>query len=164
MEEKGKSVTMFVPRSLYEILEKKAHATGMPVNRFALYCVDNELSRSELIEYSCEMPTNVFVESAYQNEAGKIYRYLEKFGDMGIDELLLWRRDIGIPDKETVLLAIRELLTKTTIIECIYPNWRRYFRFPKSYKVLIAKTTKQRQNVSKKEYYRRKLQELEEGE
>lgn len=131
-------VKIFLPKSLHFMLKAKSDKDRIPVSKLITIAVDNEMDVDTPFYYPAIVPTTPYVESAYVDEAGKLYSFLEKveYG-IGLEHLLLCRRDIGIEDKSTLLLAYRELL-KNDLVEEFYPD-RSAFTHPINYRYIRLK-------------------------
>ena len=125
--------TVFVPKSIAKEMKKISIERDLPLSKLMVYAADNELDCEIPFNYQYPMPTTDFVNRAYVHEAGKIFDYLKKFPKgTGVDTLLLCRRDIGVLNKETFMLAYRELLD-SELVEEFYPQETK-FRYGKDYK------------------------------
>lgn len=159
-----KPLKVYMPTCLYEILKAKADKMEMPVSRLICYAVDNEIAEGEeAFSYPCEMPQTVFVEDAYANEAGRVFRHIKQFGAKSIDQLMLERRQIKVPDKGTLMLAIREIMTKTNILEYVEMTWGK-FKFPRGYKVLTTKASVDERKQKKITDLKKQIEFLQKGE
>lgn len=161
-EEKDPSarrVNFDMPQSLYEELVKKSHEMRTPISRLICYALDNALA-SEGFNYPCDLPTNEYVEGAYVDEGSKIYRFMERTGPKGIDQLLLSRREIGVLKKETILLAVREILKRGTLVDLERPRYNPN-SYPTGYKVLVPKTLRALQREEHMKRMRSRLQNME---
>lgn len=124
-------VTGTVSADYIEILKKIAEQKGVPMSRLIAYAIDNELDAAEPFDYTCPRPTVQFVEYAYRDEAHKLYNFLCKFPEgASIDFINLSRRQIGIPNRQVVMLALRELLkTKLVFETTIKPRGKVFEKF-----------------------------------
>jgi hypothetical protein len=159
----SREVKIYLPKSLYDILKAKSEKTGLPMSRLASFAIDNEIVDQGIdaaFEYDCKMPENTYVEGAYVDEGSRIYRYLTRNGSpMSVDQMILHRRDIGVPEKLTLLLGLRELLERGTLVEEIYPTWS-HFKFRDTYRVIAVKTEakdKKKKEIEKAERHLAKL-------
>lgn len=111
-------VKVYVPKMTAILLSEASEETQLPMSRLVAYAIDNELDAPKPFTYLAEAPKAPYVESAYVDEAGRMYRYIKKFFEFGItiDSLLLCRRDYNVQDRHDVMLAHRELL-KVGLIE-----------------------------------------------
>lgn len=128
-----------LPLSLFNIVMDKAEKMGLPASNLIAYAIDNELEKPVPFEYPCEIPTNAFIEDAYIEEGSKILRHITKVGPLPFDQIVLARRDLGIPDKISVLLGIREILRRKSLVELLWPSWVRWHKFPRHILFLVAK-------------------------
>lgn len=128
------AVKAYLPKSIQEELQKRSDALGLPMSRLIAIALDNELDSPVPFTYVCALPASVFIPMAYVEEASKIATFLMKFPTgVGRDQLVLFRRDMGIPNKETFMLAYRELL-ENGVIEEVNPPKKVKFDYPKGYK------------------------------
>jgi len=114
------NMNVMVPRATARIIQKVHEKTGLPISRLIAIAIDNEVSESvSPFNYPCLMPTSPYVEYAYADEAGKLLRFIQLYEEkpMTIEQLMLCRRDAGIPSREVFMLAYRELLEKNMIEE-----------------------------------------------
>lgn len=128
-----------MPREMRTYIDEMSGLTKLPPWRLICFAIDNERDQKVPFNYPIEEPTNIYVEHAYHEEATKIYNFLRKFRNgLGRDVLMLFRRHIGIPNKLTLMLALRELFQKEVVIETT-DRPRRGFDLPPNYKFLKAK-------------------------
>ncbi len=132
---KFQTVTVFFPRSVFKVLTERAEEMGLPVGRLIAIAVDNELDAPVPFNYPCQLPITTYIEHAYVEEAQKIVNYLNTMPNgMGREMLMLARRDIGIPNRDTLMAAYRELL-QCGVIEEVNPPARVKFKgYPAGYK------------------------------
>lgn len=131
----------------------------VPISRLIAIALEHELEREKPFEYDVTLPSDEYVEFAYADEAGKIMNYLR--GDlqgMGLDMLCLCRHDIGIPDKNTFLLAFRELVKKD-MLEAYKPKKKllSYTEHPEDYVMYRLKG----ENAPERKKKRREATEFE---
>lgn len=143
-DQMSREVAVYLPKSLYDYLKAKSTVLKMPMSRLVAWAVDNEITEGDgAFAYSHSLPTTVYVEGAYVDEGGLIYQYLMRNGTpLSIDQLVLARREVGIPDKVKLLLGIRELIERETLVELIYPSWS-HFNFGDDYRVIAIKTSEE---------------------
>lgn len=111
-------VKISFPKEQYEFLCQKSAETMLPLSRLVAYAVDNERDSTTPFHYPCIDPQTVYVPHAYTEEAQKIHQFLTRFGGgLSRDNLVLFRRALGIANKSVILLAIRELLITKMVIE-----------------------------------------------
>ncbi len=128
------SVTAFLPKGTLAILKELSRTTGLPMSKLVSIAIDNELDSPAPFNYPCLLPSTVFVPGAYVEECQLITRYLMRFpSGCGREQLMLSRRDIGIPNRETLMMAYRELLDFGLIKE-VPPPPRVKFEYPEGYK------------------------------
>lgn len=115
-------IQVYVPRSVHKILKEKSDEMKLPISRICAIAIDNELDSPAPFTYPCVLPKSDYIPQAYIGEAGKISRFLLKFPyGIGRDGLMLLRRDIGIPNREQLMLGYRELLEIDYIEEIKQP-------------------------------------------
>ncbi len=133
------STTSYLPKSLTKILKDASDKYGLPVSRLVAIAIDNEQECQDPFAYDVSCPDVPYVENEYATEAGKIYDFLKKVKTgMGIDTLVTFRRDIGVPDKKRLLLGLRELLKVEMAEE--YFNMHTKFRYSRDYMHIRAVT------------------------
>lgn len=143
-------VKLYMSKATYEMLRIRSNAKGIPISKLVQVAIDNELDAPAPFSFLCEMPTQTFIENAYIDEAQKLAKYLIKFpSGTGRDQLMLMRRDIGIPNKETFMLAYRELLEANVIEEVGVPKSSK-FKYPMGYKYARLKHVDRSALVSRK--------------
>lgn len=158
----NKPVQVYLPQAIYDILKAKAEKRGLPMSRLVGYAVDNELVSGEDFAFPCDEPKTAFVPDSYVEEGGRVYRYIRKFGPMSIDQLVLARRDIGVPEKHAILLGIRELLMRGTLVDMVYPSWSDH-KYPPEYKVIAVKRSEDEKKQSEIQKLEQQLQKLKGG-
>lgn len=110
-------VTSFVGHYMRGKLVYYSHLYKLPISRIIAIAIDNELAREKPFELDTKMPTDDFVEHAYIDQAGALLDFMKGREGFSIDQLLILRNDIGIPDKSVLLLALRECLAKEFVEE-----------------------------------------------
>jgi hypothetical protein len=129
-------IRLYMPKSIHGILLAKSEAVHLPISKLNNFCVDNELEQGAnafFYDLDYEMPDTPYIVDAYAAEAMKILDVMKKVrSGLPLDQLVLCRRDIGIFEKRTFLLAFRELV-KLELIESYYPEKAR-FRYDLSYR------------------------------
>jgi hypothetical protein len=120
----------------YAALMSYQKKTGVDVGRLIATAIDRELLRNEPFKFDLTIPSvdESYVEYAYIEEAGKILNLLRKHKTgLTLYFLVLCRHDIGVPEKETFMLAFRECIDKGFVEECVkfrrgdktpYKAWR----------------------------------------
>lgn len=137
-EEPFIKVQAFLPNSLYLLLKVKADQLQLPVSRLLSIAVDNELDSETPFNYPLTMPETEYVEFAYNDEASKLMKFIERFkSGIGLDSLMLARRDIGISKRSLFMLAYREL-KEVGLIEEYHPT-RTVFHYAPEYMYVRAK-------------------------
>lgn len=161
------SVSATLTPKAMELLKRYSVKIGLPQSQLLAIALDNELTTDSPFTYPVEFPTTEYIEEAYTREAGQMERYLMKFGLFGLGRelLLMSRRDAGVDDKMTALLALRKLLIDDRIEE-IVPSNPTFKGYPKGYKYLRAKDMKpehfpEKDIEKEKEYLRKRLAKLE---
>ena len=92
-------------------LTELSRTMGVSRSRLIAYAVDNEMDSPQPFNFAIQLPTTPYVEGQYMSEAGKVLRYIARSNNGCVREaVILCRRDIGVPDKEILMLAVRELL------------------------------------------------------
>lgn len=128
-----KSLNAFLPKKTVQMLEEISEDKRIPLSRLIAIAVDNELDSIPPFNYPTEKPASEYVEFAYADEASKLLEFIEKCPQgVGLDTLLLVRRDLGIENREIVMLAYRELLEQG-LVEVFKPlrtsfNYGRHYR------------------------------------
>lgn len=121
-----------IPTKTFEMLREISLDRQIPMSILISIAIDNELDVPTPFNYPCPEPTTPFIEHAYAEEGGKIYRFLRPFkGGVDLESLMLCRRDIGINSREMLMLGLREVL-KATLVEAFRPS-RTVFQYPKGY-------------------------------
>jgi hypothetical protein len=141
-------VTIYMPKNLAYIIKSKSAELQLPASRLMCIALDNELDTPNPFYYPSEFPDKPFVQYAYAEEAGRIVDYLKKFpSGTGRDTLLLARRDMGIANRSTLLLALRELM-ETGIVEEFKPRVTKFQHGP-DYRYLRLTEMKKPQKKNK---------------
>lgn len=164
------SSTTFIGHKTLEILRKRAASMGLPVSKVIAFAIDNELDAAHPFNYPCTLPTTIYIENAYADEAQKLFTYLRKFPTgIGRETLVLNRRDYGVPSRETVMLAYRELLERDLIEEVPPPGKSKFKGYPASYRYTRIKNAtpetfkgKKQSVEARREALKRELAKLEE--
>lgn len=112
-------ITVEVSAKTAKMLTEISEERQVSVSRLVAYAIDNEFEVDVAFSFPCNLPENQpYIESEYYDEAGRLIHLIQKFPlGASIDTLMLCRRDIGIQDRKTLLLAYRELLTMALIEE-----------------------------------------------
>jgi len=154
-----RSWKVWCPKSLDTKLKEISKRTGIPVSHLVMIAVDNELDAPAPFAYPCELPSSVYIEGAYMDEAQRIATFLTKF-KKGIDRktMMYFRRDVGIDNRETLMLAIRELMEVGVLIEVPPPVGHR-FRYSEGHKFLRLKHIDKSKELTMKKRLAKKLQE-----
>lgn len=101
-----------------ETLVRISHKRGIPVSRLVCTAIDNELLKEKIFELDLELPP-ANQEHAYDDEAGKILAFMKRHLDvpLTLDNYMLLRHDIGVPDRQLFLEAFSVLLDRGYIYE-----------------------------------------------
>jgi hypothetical protein len=116
-----RNVSVVLPKGTYDILKAKSMERRENVSKMIAVAIDNELGTENPFNFFCKIPTGEYIEDVYLDEAFKIYKYMKSYSDknaksgIGLDRLVLARRDIGISDIMALLNGMRELLEKKQI-------------------------------------------------
>jgi hypothetical protein len=106
-----KDTTVYLPKSTYEILQNLSIEKRINISRLVAIAVDNELDCAVPFNYDLTLPTTKFIEFTFIEESAKLLSFFQKLpAGIGLDSVMLARRDIGIPDRAKLLGAVRELL------------------------------------------------------
>ncbi len=124
-----------MPREMRTWLEGICGILKLPPWRLICIALDNERDLAQPFEYPVESPATVFVPHAYSEEAHKLFEFLKKFRTgLGRDVMLLFRHQMGVANKTTLLLALRELLEMKMVIESEDFPKRNFMEYPPGYK------------------------------
>lgn len=136
-------VGAFLPKGTAEILRSKSAETGLPMSKLISIAIDNELDSPAPFNYPCLLPSSIFIPGAFVEECARIVQYLMRFpSGCGREQLMLSRRDFGVPNRDTLMYAYRELL-EMGIIKEVAPPPRTKFKYPEGYKYTrLANTQK----------------------
>lgn len=101
-------------KTLMDTVEKISAERRIPVGRLLQYAIDNELDTAKPFNYIIDLPIIEIGElEVYDNQnIFKIFHFMKKnfpFG-VGLDTLLLMRREIGIESRSELLTAFAGLL------------------------------------------------------
>ena len=102
-----------------------ARNLNLPLTRAIAIAVDNELETAKPFDFPIPNVDDIpYVEDEYYQEGGEIEKYIIKnwSNGIGIEMLLLCRKDFNIPDKTHVVLAVRELMKKHRLSEIEVTN------------------------------------------
>lgn len=160
-----KKMEIHIPKAMAEIIRIKAEEVNLPMSRLICFAIDNELDSAVPFNYLVQWPMNEYIEDAYAEEAQKIYQFMMKFpSGLGRDMLMLCRRDIGIPNKNDLMLGLRELIEKD-LVEETAPSKHTTFTYNKDYKYYRLKHLQRSELINKKRQQLEKLKaEIEEEE
>lgn len=133
------NITINIPREMRNWLEQKC--AEMKVHPWKLICIalDNEREQPKPFDYPLDPPSTVYVEHAYRDEAVRIYQFLQKWKyGLGIEVLLFFRAQIGIPNRDHFLLALREAMVTKLVIASEDFKKRPGIEYPPGYKMIRA--------------------------
>lgn len=158
-------VKVYCPRALVTAVKELSEKQGRPLSRLFCVAVDNELDAPVPFNFPCLLPSNSYIEMAYAEEAQLIAKYLVKFvNGTSREQLVLCRRDIGVLNKTTFMLAYRELLEVGVIEEVPVPR-KVKFKYPAGTKYVRLKIVDRSALLKrKKRELARLAQEVEEAE
>lgn len=139
-------VVSFMPESTVKLLKNESLLRTLPMSRLIAIVVDKAVDTPDAFDLDLEMPNFEFTENAYANEAVKIFDFLKSVpSGIGIDSLWLFRREIGIMNKEYFMAGYRELL-RSGMIEEFVPYGNR-FNHSKDYRYIrVTGTAKLRKD------------------
>lgn len=103
-------ITAKVSHALKDKLVTLAKERKIPIGRLIAIAIEHELEAKNPFEYNYDLPTDEYIPLAFIADAGKILTFMKKTYGLPLIGLCLLRHEIGIPDKETFLLAFRECL------------------------------------------------------
>ena len=127
-------MVIYVPKSTVAIIRDISHNIPLPMSRLVARAIDLQLDRDAPFFQELSLPTE-YREYLYAAEASRLLDFLMKVPKgLDIDQIMLFRRDIRIPDKMTLLAAIQELLQKN-LVEYFRPS-RTTFNYGKDYQRL----------------------------
>lgn len=106
-------IKAYIPNEIAQLLQDVSLQRNIPVSRLIAIAIDNELDTPYPFNFPCEAPKDKYHEYMYLKEANKIAEFVAQFPQgIGIDTIMLCRRALQIPDRDTVMCAIRELIQK----------------------------------------------------
>lgn len=157
-------ISSYVSKHFYHRLKTLAGERKISLVRLVSIAVDNEFQKEMPFEFDSDIPTEEYIEYAFANEAGRILTYMKSFRyGAGLDILLLLRHDMAVPDRDTFLLAFRELLEKQ-MVKAYKPIDKKYIVYPEGYmhyKVRGTDTSKQaRKKSTRYEQYQKMKKEF----
>lgn len=125
----------YIPKSVIEILRETSEETNIPMSRLICIAIDNELDTMKPFNYPTVVPDE-YQEFMYAKEARLLLNFLHRCPKgLGLDSIVLARRDVGVDSREDLLAAVKELLEQGHI-KWVRPSDTRT-RYPKGYKKLI---------------------------
>lgn len=114
-------VASYVGKAQMDKLKFYSKKYKLPVSRLIAIAIDNEIFECNLetempFYWNNKLPENDFVPNSYADQAGKLVKFLKLDSrGMSLDILLVLRHEIGIPNKEHVLYALKECLNNNLI-------------------------------------------------
>lgn len=148
-----KRQSTYIPMYHMEKLNLLAMEQGIPISRLISFAVHNEFERENPFEFDVSIPPLAdIIDYAYADEAGKILTFMKTLRNgAGLDILTLLRFQIGVPDKETFLLAFADCLQRGHI-EAFDPPYKRGYVPVKDYKMyrVAGSTAKEVKKAAKK--------------
>jgi hypothetical protein len=134
-------VKISIPNEQYKFLCKLSESTMLPLSRLISYAVDNERDSRTPFYYPAAEPQTIYVPHAYTDEAQNIFAFIQRFpSGISRDNLLIFRRQFGVPNKSVVLLALRELLEMKLVFETAVKPPGQVFEFGPDHKWIRVKT------------------------
>lgn len=106
------SVSNYTKDKLIEYSKKYTQ----PITNLIAMAIENELLKDKPFKYDVSNPDDEYIEHAYIEEAIRIIAYMKKSAGLSLENICLLRHDIGIPDKETLLLAFRECVLSGQLV------------------------------------------------
>lgn len=124
-------LSIWTPTETYKLLTEMSDTLRVPVSRLILYAIDNELDQTKPFNYPLDWGSlPPFQEYQYAKEAANLLEFLSRLTyGLGVDHIIVMRRQYGIEDRQVAMMAYRELKMSGMIEE----YW------PKSAKFLYAK-------------------------
>jgi len=148
-------MNIYIPLQLHEALKNVSKQRGLPMQRLVGHLIDNALHKPELFDYPCTPPPNDYVPDTHLDNAKKIYDFLPKLRNAtSIDTLMMYRYDIGIPDKEEFMEAYRAGVNAGALIEIPPPPRTKFKGFKSIYRIAMQYKPKEskKKSVSFKEH------------
>lgn len=110
-------ITAKITNSNKDKLIQIAKDRQITIGRLLAIAIEHEFEKEVPFEYNYDLPTEEYTPLAFIEEASKILNFMKKTYGLPLIGLCLLRHEIGIPDKETFLLAFRECLLMKQIEE-----------------------------------------------
>ncbi len=98
-------------------IEEIAKSLGLPVSRLIAIAIEHEFEREKPFEYDMRLPKEEMIEMSYPDEGYRIIEYMKKFSGISQDLMVILRHDMGISDRATFLLALRDCIDKKFLVE-----------------------------------------------
>lgn len=112
-------IRFFLPRNLHKVLQAYRATKGVPIARLVAIAIYHEISKPDPFRFDM-VATSEFEPGKYTTQASLIYKFLaDNKGGMAKDLLVMARSLIGIPDSDSMLHAVRELLELDLIEEIV---------------------------------------------
>jgi len=148
-------ISASVSKSVSDKLEAFMKVRKLPIGRLIAMAIENELMKGvdAFTGFDLEQPSEPYEEYKYSDEASKILKYITKYGQMGLDMLLVLRHDMGIPDAYIFKLAFRELVEKEMVEKCTpytnvdpnkYPEGYTHWRLAKEFRPTKVKVARKK--------------------
>ncbi len=113
----------YVSKDVADKIRKIAENKNTTISKLLAIAIDNEMDTPSPFTFPHDMPSTPFIKGAYQEEAMLMSQYLDKFDDgADIETLMLHRHAIGIADKNTFMLAVREMLEGAPLVFELRPH------------------------------------------
>jgi len=134
MSDRKLSMTGMCSEKVKNRYYEESRKRKIPARRLISYAIEKELEREDAFEYVTELPeSGMYDELTFADEGGKIFNWMMINRPTSLDIMCLLREDIGIPNKDTLLAAIREMLD-ADVIETIPPIPTKYIKeFPEGF-------------------------------
>lgn len=127
-----------ISKAMMEKLDEYSIKMQVPKQILISRAIANELDSKNPFEVDFTIPSVPFDEENKNPFTYKLYEYIKKNQNLSIEHLVLLRDDIGIREKDDVLLALRDLVEIGMIVGR-YPQMPK-FPYPRTYKVYKINT------------------------
>lgn len=121
-------VAGYVSHARRDQLEKIVQEKKVPLSRLIAIAIERELESEKPFEFDVSLPDDEFVDFAFADEAGKILDYMGKIAGLSLDLMVLARHDMGVPDRQTFMYAVRECIAKELLVP-FKPRQPRFVKF-----------------------------------
>lgn len=149
-----KNFTM--PRALYNRVKEYSDKMEIPLTRLINYAIYNEMEMSNAFEFDMTMPNKEYVPMEFAKEASLLMNLINDMPNdkgLGLDQLLLAKEAARIYDKDTLLLAYRELIENKMVYET-HPS---EFRIPGHYHKDFVQVAPMKVRYTTEEFKNKKL-------